>query len=84
VVFGAPYYRRFARNIHVKAFVQGVTAAAVGAIAGAAFILGKRALIDAPTVGIAGATFGLLSLKKIPEPVLIFGAGIAGLLLFKR
>ena len=84
VVFGAPYYRRFAKNIHVKAFVQGVTAAAVGAIAGAAFILGKRALIDVPTVAIAGATFGLLSLKKIPEPVLIFAAGIAGLLLFKR
>ena len=84
VVFGAPYYRRFAKNIHVKAFVQGVTAAAVGAIAGAAFILGKRALIDAPTVAIAGVTFGLLSLKKIPEPVLIFAAGIAGLLLFKR
>jgi putative chromate ion transporter len=34
VVFGAPYYRRFAKNIHVRAFVQGVTAAAVGAIAG--------------------------------------------------
>jgi chromate transporter len=36
VVFGAPYYRRFAKNRQVKAFVQGVTAAAVGAIAGAA------------------------------------------------
>jgi len=30
VVFGAPYYRRFAKNRQVKAFVQGVTAAAVG------------------------------------------------------
>jgi chromate transporter len=34
VVTAAPYYRRFARNPQVKAFVQGVTAAAVGAIAG--------------------------------------------------
>src|SRR5207249_12159366 len=30
VLFGAPYYRRFAQNRQVKAFVQGVTAAAVG------------------------------------------------------
>lgn len=83
VIAGAPYYRRFAKNLQVKAFVQGVTAAAVGAIAGAAFILGRRSLIDLPTVSIAVLTFGLLSLKKIPEPLLILVAGVAGLLLFK-
>lgn len=84
VIVGAPYYRRFAKNLQVKAFVQGVTAAAVGAIAGAAFILGRRSLTDLPTVSIAVVTFGLLSFKKIPEPVLILAAGVAGLLLFKR
>jgi chromate transporter len=83
VVIGAPYYRRFAKNLQVKAFVQGVTAAAVGAIAGAAFILGRRSLIDLPTVSIALVTFGLLSFKKVPEPVLIVAAGIVGLLLFR-
>jgi chromate transporter len=81
VILGAPYYRRFAKNRQVKAFVQGVTAAAVGAITGAAFILGRRSLIDLPTVTIAVLTFGLLSLKRIPEPVLIACAGVAGLLL---
>jgi len=84
VILGAPHYRRFAKNIHVKTFVQGVTAAAVGAIAGAAYILGRRALVDVPTISIAVVTFGLLSLKKIPEPVVIVTAGVAGLLLFKR
>jgi chromate transporter len=83
VIVGAPYYRRFAKNLQVKAFVQGVTAAAVGAIAGAAFILGRRSLIDLPTVSIAVVTFGLLSFKKIPEPLLILAAGVAGLLVFK-
>jgi chromate transporter len=83
VIAGAPYYRRFARNPQVKAFVQGVTAAAVGAIAGAVFILGKRSLIDLATVSIAVTTFGLLSFKKIPEPFLILAAGAVGLLLFK-
>jgi chromate transporter len=84
VVAGAPYYRRFAQNRQVKAFVAGVTAAAVGAIAGAAFILGRRSLVDAPTVCIAAVTFGLLLAKKIPEPILILAAGAAGVLLFKR
>ena len=82
VLFGAPYYRRFAQNRQVKAFVQGVTAAAVGAIAGAAYILARRSLIDIPTVIIAAATLTLLMLtKKIPEPVMILAAGVAGVLL---
>jgi len=83
VIMGAPYYRRFAKNLQVKAFVQGVTAAAVGAIAGAAFILGRRSLVDLPTVAIALATFALLSFRKIPEPLVILAAGAIGLLLFK-
>ena len=79
VIFVAPYYRRFAQNRQVKAFVQGVTAAAVGAIAGAAVILSRRALVDVPTVLIAIATFAaLLISKKMPEPVLILVAGAVG------
>jgi chromate transporter len=83
VIAGAPYYRRFAKNPQVKAFVQGVTAAAVGAIAGAAFILGRRSLIDLPATSIAVLAFALLSFKKISEPLLILVAGVAGLLLYR-
>src|ERR1700756_3432001 len=83
VIAGAPYYRRVAKNPQVKAFVQGVTAAAVGAIAGAAFILGKRSLVDLPATSIAVLAFALLSFKKIPEPLLILVAGVAGLLLYR-
>jgi chromate transporter len=82
VVLAAPHYRRFADNLRVRAFVDGVTAAATGAIAGAVFVLGKRALVDAPTVLIALLVFGVLATnKKIPEPVLIVLAGLAGLAL---
>jgi chromate transporter len=84
VLAGAPYYRRFAKNARVKAFVQGVTAAAVGAIAGAAFILGRRSLVDLPTVLIAVAAFAILQFKKVPEPLVIFAAGVLGLLLFRE
>lgn len=84
VIFGASYYRRFAKNPQVKGFVQGVTATAVGAIAGAAFLLGRQSIIDLPTICIAVATFALLSFKKIPEPFLILAAGVAGFLFYRR
>ena len=45
MILPAPYFRRFAKNPQLKAFVDGVTAAATGAIAGAAFVLGKRSLL---------------------------------------
>ena len=77
VLIGAPYYRRLATVPQVKAFVQGVGAAAVGAIAGEACILARCSLIDLPTILIAIGTFAILSrTKKIPEPVVIVPAGI--------
>src|SRR6266852_1731053 len=82
VIAGAPYYRRFAQNLQVKAFVQGVTAAAVGAIAGAVYILARRSLVDLPTVLIGLITLAILMLtKKLPEPIVILAAGAAGVLL---
>ncbi len=82
VLLAAPYYRRFADNPQVKAFVQGVTAAAVGAIMGAAYILARRSLTDLPTVLIAVVTFAILSrTKKVPEAFVILAAGAIGILL---
>jgi chromate transporter len=81
-VVPAPYFRRFSKNASLKAFVDGVTAAATGAIAGAGFVLGRRALFDIPTVLIALATFAVLvKVKKVPEPLLILAAGAVGLVL---
>ena len=81
VVIPAPYFRRFAGNRQVHAFVDGVTAAATGAIAGAAFVLGRRALFDAGTVAICLLTLlVVLKVKRVPEPALILAAGIVGLI----
>jgi chromate transporter len=80
VVILAPYYRRFAQNRRIKAFVQGVTAAAAGAIAGAAFILGRQAVKDVPAALIALTTLVLLlTVRKVPEPLVILAAGLVGL-----
>jgi chromate transporter len=83
-IIPAPYFRRFSKNRSLKAFVDGVTAAATGAIAGAAFVLGRRALVDVATVSIALLSLGVLvRFKKVPEPLLILAAGAAGLALTK-
>ena len=80
VVGPAPYFRRIVGNVRVKGFVDGVTAAASGAIAGAAFVLGRRAVVDVPTALILLGTLAALTwLKRAPEPVLIVVAGWVGL-----
>ena len=79
-VIPAPYFRRFSKNESIKAFVDGVTAAATGAIAGAAFVLGRRAIFDVPTALICAATLiAIFKVKKLPEPLVILAAGVVGL-----
>ena len=82
VVVPYRWFDRFSENPQVKAFVGGVTAAAAGAIAGACFVLGRRAIFDVPTALLALGAFGLLWRFKVPEPVLIAGAGAVGVLIF--
>ncbi|HTL70725.1 MAG TPA: chromate transporter [Candidatus Eisenbacteria bacterium] len=81
-VIPAPYFKKYGKRPAVISFVDGVTAAAVGAITGAVVVLGRRSLTDIPTIAIAVATgFILWKTKKIPEPVLILLAAIIGLAL---
>jgi chromate transporter len=59
-----------------------VTAAATGAIAGAALVLGRRAIVDVATLVIAVAALVVASrYRKVPEPLLIAVAGLAGVFL---
>jgi len=81
-VIPAPYFRKYGKNASIKAVVDGVTAAAVGAIAGAVIVLARRQFTDLPSVFIALATiFVLVRFKKIPEPVIILAAALIGLLI---
>jgi len=81
VVILAPYFEKHGKNPKLAAFVEGVTAAATGAIAGAVFVLGKRSIVDWPTLLIALASFGIVFKTKLPEPLLIFAAGVLGCIL---
>jgi chromate transporter len=81
-VVPAPHFTRWSRSPGVHAFVGGVTAAATGAIAGAAFVLGRRAIVDLATASIALGVLGAATrFRNLPEPLLILAAGIAGVLL---
>lgn len=80
VVIPAPYFQKYSRVPRIKAFIGGVTSAAVGAIAGASFVLGRRAIIDWPTIAIFIVSLVLLlKVKGLPEPLLILGSAMVGL-----
>jgi chromate transporter len=81
VIFLAPSYKRWAKNPQLNAFVKGVTAAATGAIAGAVVVLARRSVYDLPTIVIALVSLGVLFRWKVPEPLLIACAAVAGLVL---
>jgi len=81
VVLLAPSYKRWAKNPQLNAFVRGVTAAATGAIAGAVIVLARRSIYDVATSVIALASLLILLRWKVPEPILIACAAVAGLLL---
>src|SRR5713226_7139665 len=79
VVLLAPSFRRFSQNVQLRAFVQGVTAAATGAIAGSVFVLARHSVRDLWTASIAATTFAILTKWKVPEPLIIVAAGLLGL-----
>ncbi len=88
-IIPAPYFKKHGKRPGIIAFVDGVTAAAVGAIAGACVVLGRRTIFtdswnpDYPKIAILLITVGLLlRFKKLSEPIIVIGAAVAGLLLF--
>jgi chromate transporter len=81
-IIPAPYFKKYGKHPGIRAFVDGVTAAAIGAIAGAVGVLGKRQLTDIPAAVLAlVAILLLVKVKKIQEPFIILAAALAGLIL---
>ncbi|MGH7345391.1 MAG: chromate efflux transporter [Candidatus Rokuibacteriota bacterium] len=78
----APWFRRNRNNAQLKAFVQGATAAATGALSGAVIVLASRAIYDLPTAAVALASLAVLWRFKVPEPILVTVAGAVGLIVW--
>jgi chromate transporter len=78
-IIPAPWFKRHRDNAQLRAFVQGATAAATGALSGAVVVLAKRAIFDIPTATIALISLVFLWRFKLPEAVIVLLSGGIGL-----
>jgi chromate transporter len=81
-IIPAPYFKKISANQSIKAFVDGITAAVVGALVGAVFVIATRSITDIPTAMIAiGTIFAFIYSKRIQEPYVIAVAAFLGVLI---
>jgi chromate transporter len=82
-IIPAPYFKKYGKRADIAAFVEGITAAAIGALSGAVVLIASRSIRDIPTFVIAALSLAILwKFKKLPEPVLILVAAVIGLLIY--
>ena len=82
-IIPAPYFKKYGKLPGLIAFVDGVTAAAIGAITGAVIVIAKRSIVDIPTALLAIVTLLLLwKFKKLQEPVIVAAAALIGLVVY--
>jgi chromate transporter len=87
-VLPAPYFKKIAKNLSIKAFVDGITAAVVGALVGAVLIIAYRTFVDINhNVDYIAIFLALISgvilwnFKKIQEPHIILMSAVIGFIL---
>jgi chromate transporter len=79
-VVPAPYFKKHGKRPAIVAFVDGVTAAAIGTIAGAVIVIGQRSITDWITAALAIVTALVLwRFKKVQEPLVVLAAALIGL-----
>jgi chromate transporter len=84
VVVPGRWIRRHEKHPRLQGFIRGATAAAVGAIAGAAVVIGGQVLSSPASVVIALAALVVLLQPrvKVNEPALVAAAAAVGLIAF--
>jgi len=82
VVLFAPWIIRYRKHPAVQGFTKGATAAAAGAIVGAAGVIATQVLVDVPTISIFGISLVILWRLRVPEPALVAVSATVGLVLF--
>ncbi len=88
-IIPAPYFKKYGKRPGIVAFVDGVTAAAIGAITGAVIVLGKRTIFgDGSTPDLFKVTVMIVTIlilwlvKRVPEPVIVLAAALVGLVAY--
>jgi len=82
-ILPAPYFKKHGRRPGLLAFIDGATAAAIGAIAGSVVVIGQRCVTDWLTALLAVGTAVLLwRFRKLSEPVMVVAAAVIGLVAY--
>jgi len=88
-IIPAPYFKKYGKRPGIVNFVNGVTAAAIGAISGAVVVLGRRSIFtdgwypEWPKLVILLVTLAVLATaRRIPEPILVLAAAVIGLVVY--
>lgn len=81
-ILPAPWFKKHGKHPGIVAFVDGVTAAAVGALAGAVLVIAQRSITDWLTAALALTTAGILWKWKLPEPIVVIAAALIGLVAY--
>lgn len=82
ILIVAPILMRYRANRNVQGFVKGAYAAAIGTILGASILLGKIAIGDWLTAGIAVLSLAALFRWKVSNPLLMAVTAAVGLVAF--
>jgi chromate transporter len=84
VVVPGALIRRHEHHPRLKGFIKGATAAAAGAIAGAAIVIGEQVIDNGWSVVIGLVALGLLLQPrfKVPETALVGAAALVGVIAF--
>ncbi len=80
MAIGTPLLRRYRRNGRVQGFLRGITVAVVGVLVGTSYLLARSLLHDLFGAAIlAAALVALFMKRRVPEPALVAGGAICGL-----
>jgi chromate transporter len=82
-VLPAPYFKKHGKRPGLLAFIDGATAAAIGAIAGSVVVIGQRSVTDWLTALLAiGTALALWKIRRLTEPVIVVAAAAIGLVAY--
>jgi chromate transporter len=82
-VVATPILLRHAGNPRLKGFIRGITVAVVGVLVGTTYLVGKTAIGDTLTIGLAAASLAaLFTWKRLPEPAVVLAGALIGLIAY--
>jgi chromate transporter len=80
VLLGTPILRRYRNNGRLQGFVRGITTAVVGVLLGTSFLVARSTIHDLFGLIVLAAALAVLYSKwKVPEPALVAGGAMCGL-----